>query len=113
MFDASLVIILLMAIFTVSVGSMWSGFTKKRLLDSKKDEKRPHEPSEGENEDQERIYGTDSNQNKQSQEEISLQVTPFLILGFVCCMCLMLLCLYFFFDKLGKIHFFLNIVLSI
>ena len=32
MFDFSLVLILMMAIFTVSVGSAWSGYTKKHLL---------------------------------------------------------------------------------
>ena len=103
LFDFSLLVILAMAIFTVSVGSMWSGYTKKRLLDQKSSMKRMREQStEGEeNEDREQIYA-DKESNHANREEISLQVTPVLIIGFVFCMCMMLLMLYFFFDKLGK-----------
>jgi len=98
MFDFSLVLILMMAIFTVSVGSAWSGYTKKHLLDGKKNVKR--EVVEDENEDQERVYLENDSNSKGTSEDISLQVSPVLIMVFVCMMCLMLLLLYFFFDKL-------------
>ena len=36
------------------------------------------------------------------QEDTALTITPFMVVCFVCMMCTMLICLYFFFNQLGK-----------
>jgi hypothetical protein len=36
------------------------------------------------------------------EEELSVRVSPLLVMFFVLCMCTMLVLLYFFFDQLGK-----------
>ncbi len=58
--------------------------------------------SRGSDEDEEHICNQGQEQEARDQEEISLRVSPLLVLGFVVCMCGMLVLLYFFFDKLGK-----------
>ena len=105
-FDFSLVLILLMAVFTVAFGSVWSGYTRQYLIMEKANKVNENEvhrdenPEENENED-ERIY----QKNGQVTEEVSLRVTPFLVLGFVFAMCMLLVLLYFFFNQLGRLSF--------
>ena len=47
------------------------------------------------------------NSADQNKEEVSLRISPILVLFFVVSMCTMLLLLYFFFDQLGKLQFFI------
>ncbi len=45
----------------------------------------------------------DGRGNKAAEEDLSVKVTPILVVFFVMCMCGMLVMLYLFFDKLGKL----------
>jgi len=94
-FDASLVVILLMAVLTVMVGSFWSGHAKQNL--------RLKKESESDNagireEDPDHILPQDGSGG--AEEELSIHVSPWLVLFFVFCMCSMLILLYFFFNQL-------------
>ena len=95
-FDPSLVVILVMAVGTVILGSFWSGHVKNNLrlkkevlssLERREDERECIEPQDGSG-------GAD--------EELSVHVSPLLVMFFVFCMCSMLVLLYFFFNQLGK-----------
>jgi len=88
-FDNSLVVILLMAVGTVVVGSFWSGYAKQNLR-IKKEQKRG-EPREGQ------VQAQDEHGQ---EEELSVHVSPLLVIFFVFCMCSMLVLLYFFFNQL-------------
>ncbi len=118
--DASIVIIFLMAIFTVGAGSLWSGYTKHSLrlkkagvdadgnISSSPRHRRNRRRSSAHGADQtlaEDALGDDDDEEgkvQQQEEELSVKVTPLLVVFFVACMCGMLVLLYFFFDKLGK-----------
>ena len=52
-------------------------------------------------EEEERIYA--HKESNRITEEVSLRITPLVVLGFVCCMCTLLVLLYFFYDQLGKV----------
>ena len=89
----SLVVILLMAVTTVVLGSLWSGYAKQSLR-MKKEQKRK-EPRE--DDEEATVQAQDSNNQ---EEELSVHVSPIWIIFFVCCMCSMLVLLYFFFAQL-------------
>ncbi|XP_045122431.1 signal peptide peptidase-like 2B isoform X2 [Portunus trituberculatus] len=88
-FTPSLVIIWVMALFTVALGSFWSGKVRHKLYLNER-ETIVRVPGEGE---QESVGGM-------PQEETSMHVSPFSIVGFVILMCLMLLSLYYFYQYL-------------
>jgi len=91
-FDASLVVILLMAVLTVIIGSLWSGYAKHSL----RQKKERREPAEGVAD-----CGVQPQDGTGGQdEELSVHVSPLLVIFFVCCMCSMLVLLYFFFNQL-------------
>ena len=54
-------------------------------------------------EEEERIYA--HKESNRITEEVSLRITPLVVLGFVCCMCTLLVLLYFFYDQLGEFNF--------
>merc|ERR1719474_1065940 len=93
-FDLSLVVILLMAVSTVILGSLWSGYAKQSL----RLKKERQNISELREEDPNHVQPQDSSGGQ--EEELSVQVSPLLVLFFVCCMCSMLVLLYFFFNQL-------------
>ena len=95
-FDASLVVILVMAVFTVILGSFWSGHAKQNLR-LKKEKERSADIRE---EDPDSIQPQDGTGG--AEEELSIHVSPWLVLFFVFCMCSMLVLLYFFFNQLGE-----------
>ena len=96
-FDPSLVVILVMAVGTVILGSFWSGHVKNNLRLKKEVvsslERREEERGDG-IEPQDGTGGAD--------EELSVHVSPLLVMFFVFCMCSMLVLLYFFFNQLGR-----------
>ena len=96
-FDLSLVVILLMAVSTVILGSLWSGYAKQSLRMKKERENN----MENREEDPDCVQPQDGSGGQ--EEELSVQVSPLLVLFFVCCMCSMLVLLYFFFNQLGKL----------
>ena len=96
-FDASLVVILVMAVFTVILGSFWSGHAKQNLR-LKKERERSTDIRE---EDPDCIQPQDGSGG--TEEELSIHVSPWLVLFFVFCMCSMLVLLYFFFNQLGEL----------
>ena len=53
-------------------------------------------------EEEERIYA--HKESNRITEEVSLRITPLVVLGFVCCMCTLLVLLYFFYDQLGEFN---------
>ena len=55
--------------------------------------------SHGGEEEEETIYA--HKESNRITEEVSLRISPLVVLGFVCCMCTFLVLLYFFYDKLG------------
>lgn len=93
-FDLSLVVILLMAVTTVILGSLWSGYAKQSLRMKKERENNV----EHREEDPDSVQPQDGSGGQ--EEELSVQVSPLLVLFFVCCMCSMLVLLYFFFNQL-------------
>jgi len=93
-FDLSLVVILLMAVSTVILGSLWSGYAKQSLRMKKERES----STEYREEDPNSVQPQDGSGGQ--EEELSVQVSPLLVLFFVCCMCSMLVLLYFFFNQL-------------
>jgi len=93
-FDPSLVVILLMAVSTVMLGSLWSGYAKQSLRMKKERE------SNVENRGEEPDCVQPQDGSGGQEEELSVQVSPLLVLFFVCCMCSMLVLLYFFFNQL-------------
>jgi len=93
-FDLSLVVILLMAVSTVILGSLWSGYAKQSLRMKKERENN----MENREEDPDCVQPQDGSGGQ--EEELSVQVSPLLVLFFVCCMCSMLVLLYFFFNQL-------------
>lgn len=99
-FDASLLVILFMAVFTIMIGSFWSGIAKHHLrsLHSEADNEVPQGNRVSGQDDEERIYNGPNSQPP--VEEVSLRISPILVVVFVVCMCTMLILLYFFFDKL-------------
>jgi len=118
-FDASLFVIMAMAVFTVAIGSLWSGYVKHELrlrqLEQAQFDAMDEQGEEigdrtngtqgndaNDPDDRERIYeqANGNRQSGQAGEEISLQISPAYILFFVVLMCAMLVMLYFFFDYL-------------
>ncbi|XP_023323238.1 signal peptide peptidase-like 2B [Eurytemora carolleeae] len=94
-FDLSTLVIFLMAVSTVTIGSLWSGYAKQNLRIRKET------GLEGVNSrmrDEEGIKSQDGGGGE--EEEISVRVSPLLIMFFVFCMCSMLVLLYFFFNQL-------------
>ena len=113
-FDSSLIVILCMAVFTVAGGSAWSGYAKKNLFEamnkakiqvSNEDDADNGDQDHGEEE--EHIYAHKESSNRIT-EEVSLRITPLIVLGFVCGMCMLLVLLYFFYDELGKYFYKIN-----
>ena len=96
-FDLSLVVILVMAVMTVILGSFWSGHAKQNLR-LKKERDANVEVRDDDQEDC--IQPQDGSGG--NEEELSIHVSPFLVLFFVFCMCSMLVLLYFFFNQLGE-----------
>jgi len=96
-FDMSLVVILLMAVGTVLVGSLWSGYVKQALR-VRKEQKRGEPREEGPVQPQD-THG--------QEEELSVHVSPLLVIFFVFCMCTMLVLLYFFFNQLVYVIMFM------
>jgi len=90
-FDLSLVVILLMAVTTVILGSLWSGYAKQSLRVRKEQQRGEIREEEG------AVQAQDGNGQ---EEELSVHVSPLLVIFFVLCMCSMLVLLYFFFDQL-------------
>ncbi|XP_022252688.1 signal peptide peptidase-like 2B isoform X1 [Limulus polyphemus] len=87
--DFSLFIIWVVAVFTVAVGSCWSGLVKQSLHLKETT----------------KLSGTEIEhhgkpQTPRESEESSMRITPILVAVFVLCMGAMLLLLYFFFDYL-------------
>ena len=95
-FDASVVVVSVMAVFAVVLGSFWSGHVKQNLR-LKKEKERSAEIRE---EDPDCIQPQDGTGG--AEEELSIHVSPWLVLFFVFCMCSMLVLLYFFFNQLGE-----------
>ena len=93
-FDPSLVVILLMAVGTVILGSFWSGHAKNKLRIKKEME------SNVENREEEGDHVQPQDGSGGPDEELSVQISPLLVLFFVLCMCSMLVLLYFFFNQL-------------
>jgi len=96
-FDMSLIVILLMAVGTVLVGSFWSGYVKQALR-VRKEQKRSEPREEGPVQPQD-THG--------QEEELSVHVSPLLVIFFVFCMCSMLVLLYFFFNQLVYVIMFM------
>lgn len=94
-FDYSLIIIWLVAVFTLGVGSYWSGLVKHEIYQHEigKCSHTSHAGAEGE----ESSFPKSENV---LEEESSLDVSPVLVTLFVICMGVMLLLLYFFFQYL-------------
>ncbi|XP_077525320.1 signal peptide peptidase-like 2B [Amblyomma americanum] len=94
-FDYSLIIIWLVAVFTLGVGSYWSGLVKHEIYQHEigKCSHASHVASDGE----ESSFPKSENV---LEEESSLDVSPVLVTLFVICMGVMLLLLYFFFQYL-------------
>lgn len=94
-FDYSLIIIWLVAVFTLGVGSYWSGLVKHEIYQHEigKCSHASHVGGEGE----ESSFPKSENV---LEEESSLDVSPVLVTLFVICMGVMLLLLYFFFQYL-------------
>ena len=90
-FDLSLVVIWVIAVFTVTVGSYWSGVVRADLYD-----KRKYQLSLAASESAE--HGR--RKSVIIEEEPYLNITPTYIVFFVCCMGGMLVALYFFFKYL-------------
>jgi len=96
-FDFSLGLILFMAVFTVAAGSVWSGYTKQSLLEEqnnmsivvKENGETANNEGDEDEADEGKIYNSKEGGN-QMTEEVSLRVTPMLVFGFVCCMCLII-----------------------
>ena len=99
-FDPSLVVILVMAVGTVILGSFWSGHVKHNLRLKKEVLSRLERP---EDERADCIEPQDG--SGAAEEELSVQVSPLLVLFFVFCMCSMLVLLYFFFNQLVWVIF--------
>uniref|UniRef100_A0A224Z8M8 Signal peptide peptidase-like 2B-like protein n=1 Tax=Rhipicephalus zambeziensis TaxID=60191 RepID=A0A224Z8M8_9ACAR len=94
-FDYSLIIIWLVAVFTLGVGSYWSGLVKHEIYQ--------HEIGKCSHTSHARTEGEESSFPKSEnvlEEESSLDVSPVLVTLFVICMGVMLLLLYFFFQYL-------------
>lgn len=94
-FDYSLIIIWLVAVFTLGVGSYWSGLVKHEIYQHEigKCSHASHVGGDGE----ESSFPKSENV---LEEESSLDVSPVLVTLFVICMGVMLLLLYFFFQYL-------------
>ena len=95
-FDLSLVVILVMAVMTVTLGSFWSGHTKHNLRLKRGREAGAERLGD---EDPDMVQPQDG--SGAAEEELSIHVSPLLVLFFVLCMCSMLVLLYFFFNQLG------------
>ena len=95
-FDLSLVVILVMAVMTVTLGSFWSGHTKHNLRLKRGREAGSERLGD---EDPDMVQPQDG--SGAAEEELSIHVSPLLVLFFVLCMCSMLVLLYFFFNQLG------------
>lgn len=94
-FDLSLVVILVMAVMTVTLGSFWSGHAKHNLRLKMQREAGAERLGA---EDPDMIQPQDG--SGAAEEELSIHVSPLLVLFFVLCMCSMLVLLYFFFNQL-------------
>jgi len=98
-FDISLVIIMAMAVFTVMAGSFWSGYVKQALR-----LKKEHSGGHGGGDLQDHVENAEvvkpQDGTGSEEEELSVMVSPLLVIFFVFCMCSMLVLLYFFFDQL-------------
>jgi signal peptide peptidase-like protein 2B len=101
-FDKSALVIFAMAVGTVMVGSFWSGYAKQSLR-LRKVRRRfvgdvCHHDDVG---DKERVVEQAKGlEGEEEEEDISVRVSPVLILFFVCAMCGMLVLLFFFFNYL-------------
>ncbi|KAI1287542.1 Signal peptide peptidase-like 2B [Halotydeus destructor] len=88
-FDYSLVVIWILAVFTVVVGSFWSGTSRASLYFRRRYERTADDGESPEDAAKPAI-----------EEEPYLNISPMYILFFVCCMGGMLVALYFFFKYL-------------
>jgi len=103
-FDLSIVVIWLIAVFTLVVGSYWSGVVRYRLFVKKKfstPASRGGEPDRSQR------------KKERAEEEPYLNISPLYVLFFVGCMAGMLLALYFFFRYLVYVMIGLFVVASI
>ena len=107
-FDLSLVVILVMAVMTVTLGSFWSGHAKHNLRLKMQREAGAERLGA---EDPDMIQPQDG--SGAAEEELSIHVSPLLVLFFVLCMCSMLVLLYFFFNQLGGLLMLLFILILI
>jgi len=102
-FDLSIVVIWLIAVFTLVIGSYWSGVVRYKLFMKKLSTTI------------ERAEDPDKSQRKKEchEEEPYLNISPLYVLFFVGCMAGMLLALYFFFKYLVYVIIGLFVVASI
>ncbi|XP_059099244.1 signal peptide peptidase-like 2B [Tigriopus californicus] len=104
--DGSLILIFCMAVFTVGLGSLWSGYTKHSLRLTH-ERKLPNSSADGAR------YAEDGSApgdgahvpdpqaaNQDHNEAMSVSITPIWVIFFVFGMCSMLILLYFFFNYL-------------
>jgi len=92
-FDPSTLVIFLMAVVTVTLGSLWSGYAKQHLRLRKESQvSRVEVGGQGD--------VVKPQDGAAHEEDLAVRVSPILIMFFVFCMCSMLVLLYFFFDQL-------------
>ena len=110
-----------MAVMTVSIGSLWSGYVKHYLRiklaeeAAKRGERGQAEAAVQDNDgplnvsnnggrdgDEEQICENGDMAGGQATEDISLRISPKYVLLYVLLMCALLVGLYFFIDYLGK-----------
>ena len=123
-FDMSSIVTLLMAVTTVALGSLWSGYVKHHLrLKHQEDSERRHVCDHAGNEETASAGASNSESRRgsrfgsrrddeqhicehaasgQSTEDISLRVSPGYVMFYVVLMCSMLVLLYYFIDYLGE-----------
>ncbi|XP_029839430.2 signal peptide peptidase-like 2A [Ixodes scapularis] len=97
-FDFSLIIIWLVAVFTLGVGSYWSGLVKHEIYQHEVG--RCTHTGAATAASEAAVDGSQSKSENLMEEESSLDVSPVLVTLFVICMGVMLLLLYFFFQYL-------------
>lgn len=107
-FDLSLVLIWLIAVVTLVIGSYWSGKVRHSLFL----ENQRQRSANGQTEEED---GSHKRRKKQSanEEEQFLNISAINVMCFVCCMAVMLLALYYFFNYLVYVIIGLFVLASI
>jgi len=100
--DMSAFVIFAMAVVTVMIGSFWSGYAKQSLRLRKERRRLVGECPHDNVGDRERVVEQAKGLEgaEEEEEDISVRVSPVLIVFFVCAMCGMLVLLFFFFNYL-------------